>query len=179
MEENNLGIFNDFWDGKHPHHLPLLNLRDSSEVKEWNLRISLSRLDKLFSINPREKVISDMELLIDQVDWRPHLIFCFALLKLSETENQKLINQLWTKLKVSRSWVYPQLLVTVSIVDKNFTKNAKELFELKGSIIDFDGLNKEDLLLETVKNINLNEDKTYIAIKWRDNLNKLINESVF
>lgn len=172
----NLGVFNDFWDTKHPHHLPFLNLNEISEEKEWNLRISLSRLDKIFSTNPREKVINDMELLINEVNWRPHLIFCLSLLKLSETENQKLINQLWSKLKVSRSWVYPQLLVTASIVDKNFTENAKELLELKGSTIDFDRLNKEDLLLELVRNINLNEDKTYIAIKWKDDLIKLIKD---
>jgi hypothetical protein len=130
-EDNQLGIFKEFWDGNHPHHLPLMNLRNDTTNKDWNLEISLNRIENIFQENERQTIIKDLELLIKQNNWRPQLIFCISLLKLKNEELSKLKKELWNKLEEYRSWIIPQLSATASIVDSNFKSKAIEILKNK------------------------------------------------
>jgi hypothetical protein len=176
MEDNQIGIFNKFWDGNHPHHLPLMNLRDDTTNKDWNVEISLERIEKIFHENERQKIIQDLELLIIQKNWRPQLIFCISLLRLKKEEQSNLLKKLWNKLEEQSSWIIPQLAVTASIVDSDFKEKAKKILNSRKQIEDLDKLNSEEVLVELSRGDSKFEDKSSIAIRWKENLLKLIKE---
>ncbi|MFK7770993.1 MAG: hypothetical protein AB8F94_02595 [Saprospiraceae bacterium] len=176
MEGNQIGIFKDFWDGNHPHHLPLMNLRDDTKNKDWNVKVSLQRIEKIFQENDRQKVIQDLVLLIKQNNWRPQLIFCISILRVKEEEISNLKKELWNKLEEYGSWIIPQLAATASIVDPDFKKKAKEVLKNKRKIDDLNTLNSDEILTELSRGNNQFENKSLIAIRWKENLLKLIKE---
>ena len=126
-----LEIFNEFWDGTHPLHLPLLNLRDSGEANNWNLTISLQRLNAIAEKNSDQSVQEGIRHLLANHDWRPHLVASVVLLRLSSQARSTLLDLFWERLSLG-SWVSPQILVALSLADKNF--------KMKGEKILRDGL---------------------------------------
>ncbi|MBW1299028.1 hypothetical protein [Aquimarina litoralis] len=174
IKEPDLGIFNEFWDGKHPHHLPLLHLMNDTSNPNWNLDISLQRIENILLNNERAIVIRDLELLITQRGWRPHLIFCISLLQLKNEEFTKLKKKLWKKLEEASSWVTPQLAATASIIDPNFETKAIDILKNNTQIDRLDSLNSKEILSELCKTTY--EDKSAYAIKWKEKVLKLIQE---
>ncbi len=98
MSELDFGIFKDFWNG-HPNHLPLMGLQnDNDEPAEWNLNKSLERLDIICDESNQELIIDGIQKLLNNEDWRPHLVAIMASFKLAKTEQSKLIPELWNRL---------------------------------------------------------------------------------
>ncbi|HEY5746520.1 MAG TPA: hypothetical protein VIU12_10615 [Chryseolinea sp.] len=129
-----LGIFNEFWDGVHPHYLPFLNLHDSNE-SNWNLTISIQRLNTIVEKHSEQSVQEGIRHLLTHPDWRPHLVACLVLLRLSPQARSTLLDLFWERLSLG-SWVSPQISVAVSLVDRNF--------KMKGEKILSDGLAMND-----------------------------------
>ncbi|WP_346883254.1 hypothetical protein [uncultured Algibacter sp.] len=126
MSELDFGIFKDFWNG-HPNHLPLMGLNnDNNQPAEWNLNKSLERLDLICDNNDQELIINGIHKLLNNQDWRPHLVAILVSFKLTPTEQIKLIPELWTRLEKG-SWISPQILSVLSIIDNEFELKAKEI----------------------------------------------------
>ncbi|AYB33788.1 hypothetical protein [Chryseolinea soli] len=121
-----LGIFNEFWDGVHPHHLPLLNLIDSGASNQWNLTISLQRLNAIVEKNPEQSVQEGVIALLAYHDWRSHLVACLVILRLPSSARSILLDHFWKRLSLG-SWVCPQILVALSLVDRNFEMKAEKI----------------------------------------------------
>jgi|8_EtaG_2_1085327.scaffolds.fasta_scaffold14715_3 hypothetical protein len=123
MSELDFGIFKDFWDG-HPNHLPLMGLHNNNnEPAEWNLNKSLERLDFICDGNTQELIIEGIHKLLNNEDWRPQLVAILASFKLTQTEQIKLIPELWNRLEKG-SWISPQILSVLSIIDSEFELKA-------------------------------------------------------
>lgn len=126
MSELNFGIFNEFWNG-HPNHLPLMGLHnDNDEPKEWNLNKSLDRLDLICDENSRELIIEGIHKLLNNEDWRPHLVAILASFKLSADDQQRLIPEFWKRLE-NGSWISPQILSVLSVIDQEFESKGIQI----------------------------------------------------
>ena len=178
MELNTLGVFKDFWDENHPHHLPLMNLEDRGMVKneDWNLEISLDRIEKVFKANRRERLIEDMGLLINEPNWRPQLLFCISLFKLKKEEQLYFLKDLWIKLEENSSWIIPQLAVTASMIDSDFNSKAREILKKRTLIENLNELDSEKLLIELSRGNFKYDDKSSIALDWKKRLVGIIEE---
>lgn len=119
-----LRIFEEFWDGQ-PNHLPLLSLKiDLSDTVTFNLGKSLKLLDRIISNNEIEDICNDTLKMLNELNWRLHLVAFITILKLKKLEQQKFIGFLWKRLCLG-TWVSPQLLVTLSKIDFNFKEKAE------------------------------------------------------
>jgi len=130
-DNNQLGVLSEFWDGNHPHHLPLLNLDTNNSNDHWNLEISPKRLENIFHKYESKIIIRDLQALIEHRNWRPQLVFCISLLKLVDEDVYSLQTHLWNQIENARSWILPQLAVTASMVDVDFTKKAINILSRK------------------------------------------------
>lgn len=126
IPEMNFGIFNTFWD-EHPHHLSFLNFSESAfDEKEWNLQISINKLSTILGSGSKEELEEGIDLLLLDLNWRCHLVAIVALLTSNIIDRKRFISSLWNLLNRG-SWVSPQILVALSIIDKNFTNKAERL----------------------------------------------------
>ena len=126
MSALDFGIFKDFWNG-HPNHLPFLGLRkDNDHPAEWNLNKSLERLDFISDQNDQETIVEGLQKLLVSENWRAHLVAIMASFKLTPMEQKKLIPELWTRLEKG-SWISPQILSVLSIIDNEFEPKAREI----------------------------------------------------
>lgn len=120
------GVFADFWNGQ-PNHLPLLNLFDPPNLPaEWSLTKSLDRLDSILSTKSAKSVRQGIHLLLKSDNWRPHLVAAVAILKVGKEEKTKLKGTLWKRLNQG-SWVTPQILVVLSMIDDEFVELARDI----------------------------------------------------
>ncbi len=126
MTDFGLGIFNEFWDGVHPHHLPFLHPHDSP-----NLTISLQRLNAILEKNSESSILEGTRHLLADHNWRTHLVACFVLLRLSPQTRSALFDSFWERLTLG-SWVSPQISVVLSLMDRDF--------KMKGEKVLRDGL---------------------------------------
>lgn len=196
----NFGIFNDFWDG-HPNHLPLMNLYDiPNPPKEWNLSKSINRLDYITSNSSNKELVDGIKLLLKSEDWRPHLVASLATLKIDKKLQSELKIDLWNRLK-SGSWVSPQILVILSIIDSEFNVQAKEICD-NGFKITYSemppyehhsargpaGINADNkkviasveyLLNEIIIDSSENDNGGSLAKNWKNNLLELIENGKF
>ncbi len=123
-ERPNFGVFDDFWNG-HPNHLPFMNLYNiPNPPKEWNLTMSIDRLDSIISKNSSSEIVDGIRLLLKNEDWRPHLVAALSTLKVEKKIQSEIKTDLWNRLK-SGSWASPQILVILSIIDSEFNIQAK------------------------------------------------------
>ena len=196
----NFGIFNNFWNGQ-PNHLPLLNLYEiPNPSKEWNLNKSIELLDSIVSKSSEKEVVDGIRLLLKNQDWRPHLVASLATLKIDKKHQYEVKTDLWNRLK-SGSWVSPQILVILSIIDSEFDIQAKEIsnraFKITysempmhehhssrgpaGIAVDNKKVlaSVEYLLNGVVTDSIENDNGGSIAKKWKENLLKLIENKKF
>lgn len=174
MKELNFGIFNEFWDNEQPNHLPLLNLRNTIENNEWNLEISLKRLENILTKYSKKEITRDLEILISEMNWRPQLVFCIALLKLNKDQGEGLVKLLWNKISQNKTFVMPQLAVTALLIDSNFKEKALEILKTRNSMLNTGDFDNNQLLSELCRTDR--EDKSSIAIGYKSNLTQLIKE---
>jgi len=128
MSDRIFGIFDNFWDG-HPNHLPFLDLYESQDdPEEWNLQLSLNKLESILTKNSLEDVIAGLNLLLKSDNWRPHLIACLVILKSKVFQENGFKIALWERLK-SGSWVSPQILVVLSIIDEDFEDKIRNIID--------------------------------------------------
>lgn len=135
MSGLDFGIFKEFWNG-HPNHLPLMGLHnDNDEPKEWNLNKSLDRLDLICDENSKELIIEGIHKLLNNEDWRPHLVAILVSFKISTDEQQRLIPEFWKRLEKG-SWISPQILSVLSIIDKEFESKGRQILN-NGFKVDY------------------------------------------
>ncbi len=189
MSQLNYGIFNDFWND-FPNHLPLLGLHiDDDEPKEWNLTKSLERLDFICDNNDEETIKNDIIKLLNDENWRPHLVAILASFKLSKKKQLGLIDIMWNRIEKG-SWISPQILSVLSIIDIDFENKANEILNT-GFIIKFSKMNmiehhssrgsessKEasQKVIENIKSLLQDNDDEY---GWKDSLIYLIQTKKF
>lgn len=131
-----LGIFKEFWN-EHPNHLPFLNLNSQdSEDSECNLIKSIQRLDLLCNNHSETEVEDGIEKLLNEENWRPHLVGILASFKLPLDRQQIFIPMFWERLEKG-SWISPQILAVLYMIDSDFEIKAKKIlqdgFEVKFS----------------------------------------------
>lgn len=180
------GIFNSFWD-EGPKHMSLLRLLISNDIEIESSRDS--SLECVYSIlrnNPVESIIDGIKLLIENPDWRPDLVACIALLALTPTNRERVLDLYWKRLNIG-SWVSPQLVVTLSTVDPDFISRIdslyKEEFHSPNSEPRATALSnrKVQAAVEFILTNEVNHDRNFdsgasIASGWKTNLLKLIDE---
>ncbi len=199
-ERPNFGVFNDFWNG-HPNHLPLMNLYDiPNPPKEWNLTKSIHRLDYIISKNSSDDIVSGIRFLLKNEDWRPHLVAALATLKIDKNRQFELKVDLWNRLK-NGSWVSPQILVILSIIDSEFNIKAKQIckngFNITyseipmhehhyargpaGTHVDNNKViaSTEYLLNGVITDSEDNDNGGSLAKNWKENLLRLIESKEF
>ncbi|RKR08778.1 hypothetical protein C8C82_0662 [Flavobacterium sp. 81] len=121
-----LGIFKNFWDGQ-PNHLPFLNLISyAEEPKEFNLKLSISKLESILENSSEESIIESIKLLLEYEDWRLHLVASMALLNLKQTTRKNITSYFWQRINKG-SWISPQILVTLSFSDTEFKEKSKKI----------------------------------------------------
>ncbi|OHT47275.1 hypothetical protein [Flavobacterium tructae] len=171
----NLGIFKDFWDG-HPNHLPFLSLVEltSDESQSFNLKLSFSKLEAILETNSEQKISDGIRLLLEQENWRAHLVASVSLLLISQAKRDRLINLYWERLSRG-SWVSPQILTSLSRCDTSFnTKGEKILTE--GFTINYASLSSIDHhVLRGGVPTTVSEKKIIAAVNYL--LNNIINDN--
>ncbi|MCL9806891.1 hypothetical protein NAT51_15250 [Flavobacterium amniphilum] len=121
-----LGIYRNFWDGQ-PNHLPFLSFRSSSdEPKEFNLKLSITKLEAILRKNPVSIVKKDLQLLLNDENWRLHIVASIVLLMLKKENSQDISDLFWQRIEKG-SWVSPQILVSLSYSDFNFENRSKQI----------------------------------------------------
>lgn len=119
------GVFNSFWDGTHPHHLPFLTMRAlETDSAEWNLHTSLARLYSILDTSTEADTVEGIKLLLQDSNWRPQLVACVAVAAIAPSKRAGLINLFWDRV-LKGSWVCPQLLVILYLADTDFASFAK------------------------------------------------------
>ena len=181
----NLGLFNQFWDD-HPRHLPLLSLvQRNLPVKPWDLNSSLARLDQILLNNPHDQLCADIGLLLNSDNWRAHLVATCAIFKIPKGLQQSFVNDLW-QLVENVSWVNPQIIASLSIIDQSFKSNANQLYikliqkHKNGQVIN-EKLNCLLVFFLEGKIIaeDVFENHATIAQTWKENLLYLIDAGIF
>jgi hypothetical protein len=191
------GVFNNFWD-EHPNHLPFLNLRESKDdPKEWNLQTSITKLYSILKSHPDGDVNEGIRQLINSDDWRPHIVASISILSFDSTRRDEFIGLLWDRLSRG-SWTSPQILVVLSIIDKDFESKARKVIS-EGFVVSYSPLTPIEhhvsrggvsakaasAKVVTVINFILNRTATdaigydegaSIAKGWAESLNKLIDQ---
>jgi hypothetical protein len=191
------GLFNSFWD-KYPHHLPFLNLMESdNDPAEWNLQISISRLNSICNSNFKWELKESIDLLLESEDWRPHLIAIISVATIDKIERDEFIIKLWERLSRG-SWISPQILVVLSIIDEEFKSKAEKILK-EGFSVSYTNLSAVDhhvsrggstvkatngkvigalhfLLNKTTQDINYIEEGRVIAKEWSERLFQLDGE---
>lgn len=120
------GVFNSFWD-EHPNHLPFLNLRESlDDPKEWNLQISIAKLYSILKAHSDGDINEGIRQLLKSDDWRPHIVALISILSFDSQRRNEFIDLLWDRLSRG-SWTSPQILVVLSIIDKDFKSKASKI----------------------------------------------------
>ena len=180
MSELDLGIFAEFW-GDHPNHLPFLGFNEGSdESEEWNLTKSLERLDHICDNSSEKLIVEGIKKLLVSMNWRPHLVAIFASFKISKSEQEMLVPDFWKRLE-NVSWVSPQILSFLSIVDNEFEAKGKEILK-NGFVINYSpnievqsdtsAFKRESLekVLNSIKELLGNDESD-----WRQGLLQLID----
>lgn len=187
MEDWGLGIFNEFWDGN-PNHLPFLDL--------LNPQNSLSILDNILSQNSQEDIIKGISLLLEDENWRMHLVALLAILKSEEHIKSNFTSKLWERLELG-SWVSPQISVVLSLIDTDFKVKAKDLlvksdsnnrkvsmktiasmeYLLESKIVEYPYLDRKitpkEEYLQKINELEKRDRGGIIAKKWKEKLLKL------
>lgn len=195
-----LGVYRNFWDGQ-PNHLPFLSFRNfSDEPKEFNLKLSIAKLETILSENTEFNVKNNIKLLLENEDWRLHIVASIVLLMLKKDNNQDLIDLFWLRIK-NGSWVSPQILVTLSYSDLNFKDKSRKILN-DGLNINYTKLSpiehhsarggtpksmaekkvlaSIDYLLNGIVNDNSETDAGgSISKSWKENLESLIYQNNF
>jgi hypothetical protein len=191
------GVFNNFWDG-HPNHLPFLNLRESkADPKEWNLQTSISKLYSILKSHSDEEVNEGIRQLIESEDWRPHIVALISILSFDSTRRDEFIGLLWDRLSRG-SWTSPQILVVLSIIDKDFKSKANKIIS-EGFTVSYSHLTSIEhhvsrggtstksasgkvvaainfILNKTATDAVHNDEGASLAKGWTEGLKKLVNE---
>ena len=195
-----LGIFKNFWDGQ-PNHLPFLSLRSyADEPKEFNLKLSISKLEFILENNSEESIKESIKLILSYEDWRLHLIASMTLLSLRQTARESLTFYFWERINKG-SWVSPQIMVTLSFSDIEFKEKSKKILS-EGFKINYTNLSEIEhhvsrggtprniaekkiiasldyLINDIVKDTDDNDFGGSISKSWKENLEQLIQQNKF
>lgn len=159
------GVFNSFWDGQ-PNHLPFLNLRESKDdPKEWNLQQSTSKLYSILKSNTDSVIDEGIKQLIESENWRPQLVAAISILSFDLERRSKFCGMLWDRLSMG-SWVSPQILVVLSIIDSDFKTEAENIID-EGFTVNYSNLSVIDHHVSRgVTNSKVASEKVIAAITY-------------
>ncbi len=124
------GIFGGLLAPVSIHYIRFLNLYSVGEAGE-DLKKGLKKIDRILEKKSTRKIQKGIERLLKAIDWRVHIVACVAITKLEETDQQLFIPILWQKLRKDGSWVEPQLLAVLSLIDHNFSINYEKFYSYK------------------------------------------------
>lgn len=187
------GIFNDFWVN-HPQHLPFLSFTESDfEPKSFGLNSSISNLELILKRNSLEDIKKDVIELLVTSNWRTHLVASIALTLLKKEHTNDLLEHFWHRINKG-SWVVPQLLVVLSIVDSEFRVKAENIIKEESNyllsnsdlhhssrkVFDQKKIASLNYLLKgIVSDTSESDSGASITQGWKRNIQKAINENIF
>lgn len=170
------GVFNSFWDNKSPHHLPFLSFHEvKDESPDWNLTISLNRLYNILDSNKEVDIHEGIKLLLQDGNWRANLLACMGVLAIEPSKRGGLINLFWDRV-LKGSWVCPQMLVVLFLIDKDFALSAKLLSGSSNKAVKplKSKAATEYLLTGVVNDTEQSDLGATITKDWQFGLNELI-----
>lgn len=195
----NIGIFSNFWDGK-PNHLPLLSLVEMpyDDSQTFNVKISFLILESILETNTEESIQEGIKLLLENEDWRTHLVATVSLLAIKQSKRENLIDLFWKRLSQG-SWVSPQILVALSMCDSFFSSKGKKILT-EGFKINYSKLSAVDhhvsrggipatisekkvlaaidyLLNDSINDSDDNDAGGSIAKNWKERVDELIKQN--
>ncbi len=91
---------------------------------------SIFRVDKILFKYQKSKIDREISLLLSSLNWRHHIIAFIAIIRLNEDVQKKYLKGLWELFEMG-TWVKPQLLSLLSIIDINFVNNYHLKFQHK------------------------------------------------
>lgn len=165
----------------YPHYGPLLHLENYSleEIEESpiNLDLSLQKMNDIFKTKSRNQIKKGVSVLLKSQNWRNHLVGCLAIVKMDREDQKEYFSRLWSICLNNESWVYPQILATLSIVDSRFSDIVNQR-KVNEACLNNKGLKNEiaTLLDPDNKEKYENEDEPNHGLHWKENLEKLISE---
>ena len=122
------GLFNSFFE-EAPHYLVFLLMQDEGlDPEGWGLPRSINKIRRLFRKNKLDDILLGIDLLLQDENWRPHLVAAMTVMFLDDTTCQKVAEKLWNRIYTG-SWVSPQILVVLSKKDNKFANRGKKLLE--------------------------------------------------
>ncbi|MEM7346092.1 MAG: hypothetical protein AAF485_17775 [Chloroflexota bacterium] len=120
MDLEQIGPFAQFFDEK-GLYLNLLNL--------WGPEEAVTTIRR--AIEESSNLEKEIQILLEDINWRPHLVAGVALLIIKSTDLSHLIWKTFDK----GSWVNPQLAVVTYFHDPGFSKQAKERLDKRCPIV--------------------------------------------
>lgn len=164
-------VFQEFRDGPHPHHLPLMNLTDPEPPPgSWNADISLRRIDAILNKYGPGTFRSGIIPLIRSDDRRQQLVGCIAILKLNPEERKELTALSWERVE-NGSWIIPQIMVILSFLDRGFIDSGRQFIGSSDELNHLDPEDQVDFIIEKVcENSCPSEIKGRMAMRWRKRL---------
>lgn len=176
MSQMEFGVFSSFWDG-HPNHFPFLNLRESKDDPiEWNLQRSISKLYSILNSHTSSDINAGVRQLIESENWRTHLIASISILSFESERRNAFCGMLWDRLSRG-SWISPQILVVLSIIDSDFKTKAERILD-EGFTVNYSNLSStEHHTFRGGTSSKVASDKIVAAINYI--LNKKIIESMY
>jgi hypothetical protein len=128
------GVFNSCFEGGFDH-LPLLLLEDEGiDPEAGGLHRELRKIKKLFLENTVEDILTGIELLMREWNWRLHLLASITLMFLDDVYSKRISGRFW-KTIYEGSWVSPQILVVLSKKDREFVRHGKEILESDSPVV--------------------------------------------
>ncbi len=160
-----------------PHYLPLLTLENHQDIDSpINLDLSLKKINKEIKSKSVKDIDNAVKLLLNSINWRNHLVGCIVIIKINKENQQSFIERLWDICLNKNSWVLPQILATLSIIDSEFQRKVKSK-EIKEAFLNNKMVVKEiELLLHSKNRKKYPDEEPYYGLSWKNNLIGLIKE---
>ena len=161
----------------YPHYGLFLNLEShQDEESPISLNLSLQKINKIFQNKSQNQINKGIKNLLSSKNWRTHIVGCVAIIKL-KSENQKLyIERLWGLVLNNESWVFPQILATLSIIDPDFSTKIGRKELLKKFKKNKELVQEIEFLLNPEIRVMNNQINPVFGLPWKINLIKLIEE---
>lgn len=160
----------------YPHYLPFLHLDHDQDIESpISLELSLRKINKIFQSKSLNQINNGVKTLLNSMNWRTHLVGCIAIIKMSKENQKDYYKRLWDLGSNDDSWVSPQILAILSIIDPDFS------IKIRNNKIEGKFLNNEILLQEIEFLLNpekMTDDnhKEIHGLPWNNRLIELIRE---
>jgi hypothetical protein len=122
------GPFDKFWQHSSPLHVHIMNLRPSDDGSVSPSDRAVEMLNAIVHQGPKEEVRNEIANMLNDKNWRSNIVGALCIFLLPAKEHAPLLELAWKRLE-ERSWACPQLVATVSVLDKDFRQKAVDLLD--------------------------------------------------